>query len=120
MPSSRRALTTQEVRRAVARELLRMLDKTFRHAGTTDALERKCAADIRAELSGIYAYVPPAPPQPKPEPRPVPQLIEAKVEPATQEAAKQIPNVNWSQLSKDLDELARRFLEGAPHDPRSV
>jgi hypothetical protein len=96
---------------AAYRELLRILDKTFGHAGTTDALERKCAADIRAELSGTYAYVPPPPPQSKPEPRPVLQLVEAKVEPATQEA-KQIPNVNWSQLNKDLNELARRFLEG--------
>jgi hypothetical protein len=95
---------------AAYRELLRILDKTFGHVRTTDALERKCAADVRAELDGTYIYVPPAPPQPKPEPKPVPQSVEAKVEPVTQEA-QQIPNVIWSQLNKDLDELAKCFLE---------
>lgn len=97
---------------AAYRELLRMLDETFGHAGTTDVLERKCADDVRAEIHGTYIYVPPTPPQPKPEPKPVTQSVEAQVEPATQEVAKQIPNVDWSQLNKELDELARRYLEG--------
>jgi hypothetical protein len=50
---------------AAYRELLRNLDKTFGHAGITDAFERKCAADVRAELDGTYIYGPYAPPQPK-------------------------------------------------------
>jgi hypothetical protein len=86
------------------RELLRMLDKTFGHVGTIDAIERRCAADVRAELDGTYIYVPLAPPQPKTEATPVPQPARAKGEPATQEVSHRIPNVNWFHFNKELDE----------------
>jgi hypothetical protein len=48
---------------AAYRALLRILDKKFGHARPTDAFERKCADDVRAELDGTYIHVPPAPPQ---------------------------------------------------------
>jgi len=88
------------------RELLKLLDKRYGHERTEDSRA------IKAELAGIYVYVPPAPPQPKPEPKPEPKIAEMIVEPVSPEVRPQIPNVNWSQLNRDLDEQARRFLEG--------
>ena len=88
------------------RELLELLSKRYSRQRDQQG------AVVRAELNGTYVYDPPAPPEPKPEPKPVSQIVEAKPEPASPEVRPRIPNVNWSQLNRDLDETARRYLDG--------
>jgi len=91
---------------ALYRELLRILDKKCGHERTEDA------AAVRAELAGTYVYVPPQPklvPKSEPKPELKPDVVTPVAEPKIEQP---IPNVNWSQLNKDLDEQARRFLDG--------
>ena len=90
------------------RELLELLNKRYAR------LRDQQTAVVRTELAGNYVYEPPAlPPPPKPEPKPVPQIVEAKSEPVIPEVVRlPIPNVDWSQLNRDLDEKARRYLDG--------
>jgi hypothetical protein len=80
------------------RELLELLSKRYSRQHDQQG------AVVRAELAGTYVYNPPAPPQPKPEPMPITKIVEAKVEPVIPDVVRlPIPNVNWSQLNKDLD-----------------
>jgi len=89
------------------RELLELLNKRYAR------LRDQQTAVVRTELAGNYVYEPPAlPPPPKPEPKPVPKIVEAKPESVVPEVRVPIPNVNWSQLNRDLDEKARRYLDG--------
>jgi hypothetical protein len=85
------------------RELLVLLDR--RYAKNRD----RNSNAVKAELSGTYTL-------PEPEPEPEPTVEAAKPEPEittpVPEPIIQIPNVNWSQINKDLDEQARRYLEG--------
>lgn len=67
---------------------------------------------VRAELAGTYVYEPPALPEPKPEPKPVPKNVEAKPVVIPEMVRLPIPNIDWSQLNRDLDEKARRYLDG--------
>jgi hypothetical protein len=92
------------------RELLELLSKRY------SRLRDQQSAIVRAELAGTYVYEPPALPEPKPEPKPVskpvPKIVEAKPEPVIPEVRVPIPNIDWSQLNRDLDERARRYLDG--------
>src|SRR5258708_10925 len=89
------------------RELLELLNKRYAR------LRDQQTAVVRTELAGNYVYEPPALPELKPEPKPVPKIVEAKPEPVIPEVIRvPIPNVDWSQLNRDLDETARRYLGG--------
>jgi hypothetical protein len=102
----RHGLKQSPVFAASFRDLLEMLNKRYGSQHTDDATA------VRAELAGTYVYVPPQPklvPKSEPKPEPKPDVVTPVAEPKIEQP---IPNVNWSQLNKDLDEQARRFLDG--------
>ncbi len=89
------------------RELLELLSKRY------SRLRDQQTAVVRAELAGNYVYEPPVLPPPKREPKLVSKTVEAKPEPVIPDVVRlPIPNVDWSQLNRDLDEKARRYLDG--------
>jgi hypothetical protein len=103
----RHGLKQSPIFAASFRELLELLSKRYSRQRDQQS------AIVRAELAGTYVYEPPALPEPKLEPKPIPQIVEAKPEPVIPEAVRvPIPNVDWPQLNRDLDEKARRYLDG--------
>jgi hypothetical protein len=92
---------------ASLRELLELLNKRYAR------LRDQQTAVVRTELAGNYVYEPPVLPELKPEPKLVSKTVEAKPEPFLPGVVRApIPNVDWSQLNRDLDEKARRYLDG--------
>ncbi len=103
----RHGLKQSPIFAASFRELLELLSKRY------SRLRDPQSGVVRSELAGTYVYEPPALPLPKPEPKPVPRIVEVRPEPVIPEVVcGPIPNVDWSQLNRDLDEKARRYLEG--------
>src|SRR6266404_8783000 len=94
----RHGLKQSPIFAASLRELLELLNKRYAR------LRDQQSAVVRAELAGTYIYEPPAlPPPHKPELKPVPKIVEAKPESVVSEVRVTIPNVDWSQLNRDLD-----------------
>jgi hypothetical protein len=89
---------------ALYRELLKILDERY-------GSESKDSRTIKSELAGTFILFEPLKMEPETISVPVAAVVSAPVVPVPV-AATPVPVVNWSQINKDLDDAARRYLEG--------